>query len=126
MEKVRKGDLVEVLGGVKAGSRGRVLTVLRDEDKVIVDGLNYRWKHLRRSQQNPQGGRVEKEAPVHISNVMVVSEETDKAQRVHIRSFVAEKGGRRRTYRYRVGAKDGKPISAADKELAEQHAALKG
>jgi len=126
MEKLRKGDLVKVITGEHTGKQGRVLEVLREEDRVIVESVNVRWKHLRRTQQNPQGGRVEKESPIHQSNVMVVSEETGKAQRVKIVSFQAEDAGRGRRLRYRVGAKDGKPGSARDKELADKHAAVKG
>lgn len=126
MQKLRKGDLVEIRAGAQRGKRGRVLEVLRDDGQVIVEGLNYRWKHLRRSQQNPQGGRVQREAPLPASRVSVVSEETDTAQRVHIvEASVARKDGRVRKVRYRVGAKDKQPISAKDKELAEKRAAGK-
>lgn len=126
MEKLRKGDLVKVITGEHVGKQGRVLEVLREEGRVIVEGVNVRWKHLRRTQQNPQGGRVEKESPVHLSNVMVVSEETGDAQRVKIVSFETKVGDHARAFRYRVGAKDGKPVSARDKEIADKHAAVKG
>jgi large subunit ribosomal protein L24 len=124
MQKLRKGDTVTVLSGAQKGKRGRVLEVLEDTAEVIVEGLNYRWKHLRKTQQNPQGGRVEKEAPMSIAKVAVVSEETGTPQRVRV-VVVAAKGadGRTKRVRYRVGAKDKKPISARDKELADKHGA---
>lgn len=126
MQKLRKGDQVEVTTGENQGGRGRVLSVLTD-DRLIVEGVNLRWKHLKRSQQHPQGGRIEKEAPIHRSNVLVVSEETDAAQRVRIVTFAGKRSdGKERTLRYRVGVKDGQPISAADKALADQHQASKG
>lgn len=124
MQRVRKGDLVQVITGEGRKRRGRVLRVLTKHNKIIVEGVNEVWKHLRRSQENPQGGRVQREAPIDISNVMVVSAETDKAQRVRFVSFRAtDPKGKMRTWRYRVGAKDGKPMSARDKELAEKHQA---
>lgn len=125
MQKLRKGDLVEVLTGEHRKKRGHVLSVL-DDGGIIVENVNSRWKHLRRSQQHPQGGRVEKEAPIDRSNVLVVSQETDKAQRVRIVTFQLKEGDRVKTLRYRVGAKDQKPMSAADKDLYEKHLAVKG
>jgi len=79
---VRQGDLVQVIAGNDRGRTGRVLKVLSDEDKVIVEGINRRFRHVRPSQSNPQGGRVEKEMPIHISNVQPVSPSTSKPTRV--------------------------------------------
>ena len=118
--KVRKGDLVEVLSGAERGKRGRVFGVRTEEGRVVVEGIRKVWKHMRRTQRNPQSGRVEQEAPIDISNVMVVSEETETPQRLRVVSFRDERG---KTQRYRVGVKDGKPVSARDKELAEKHGA---
>ena len=125
MQKLRKGDLVEIRTGEHRSKRGHVLSVL-DDGGIIVENVNLRWKHLRRSQQHPQGGRVEKEAPIDRSNVLVVSQETDKPQRVRIVAFQLKDGDRVKTLRYRVGAKDQKPISATDKDLYEKHMAVKG
>lgn len=69
---VKKNDLVEVVAGVHKGKQGKVLKVMLDDHKVIVEGINLRKKHIRPNQNNPQGGIQEKEAPIHVSNVMVV------------------------------------------------------
>ncbi|MHC4390877.1 MAG: 50S ribosomal protein L24 [Planctomycetota bacterium] len=117
--KVREGDTIEVLTGVDRGKRGQVLTVLPEKERVLVEGVNMRWKHQRRSREDQQGGRVQREASLHISNVAIVSEETGTAQRVRMETFQAkDKSGKLKTYRYRVGVKDGKPISAGDKDVA--------
>lgn len=70
--RVRVDDMVEVLTGDDAGTRAKVLKVMREENKVVVEGVNRVYKHLRRSQRNPQGGRLSKEMPVSMSNVMIV------------------------------------------------------
>ena len=89
--RVRKGDLVAVVSGDDKGKRGRVLRVLSDDNRVIVEGVNLVYKHLRRSQQQPQGGRVRREAAIHVSNVMPIDPESNEPTRVTIR----EEGGRR-------------------------------
>jgi large subunit ribosomal protein L24 len=68
---IRVDDIVEVIAG-EDRVRGKVLRVLRSEDKVIVEGVNRVYRHVRRSQKNMQGGRLSKEMPVSISNVMLV------------------------------------------------------
>ncbi len=83
--KIRKGDVVSVTTGVYKGTRGdrkRVLKVLTDREKIIVEGVNIIHKHMRRSQKNPQGGRVSKEAPIDISNVMLICPNCDTPTRV--------------------------------------------
>ncbi len=69
---VRKGDTVVVLTGRDRGRTGKILRVLVNEDRVLVQGINVHKKHLRRTQQNQQGGIIEKEMPIHISNVAPV------------------------------------------------------
>ncbi len=71
---VKKGDTVVVLAGDSRGETGRVLKVLPEKNKVIVEGLNFVTRHTRPTQTNPQGGRLEKEAPMHASNVKVIAE----------------------------------------------------
>ena len=66
---VKRDDLVEVISGEDKGKRGKIMRTLRSEGKVVVQGINRRWKHLRRSQENPQGGRIERESPIHASKV---------------------------------------------------------
>jgi large subunit ribosomal protein L24 len=69
---IRANDTVEVITGDDAGARGRVLKVLRDAGTVVVEGVNRVYKHVKRSQRNPQGGRLSKEMPVRWSNVLLV------------------------------------------------------
>lgn len=71
---VKKNDEVLVIAGNDRGKTGRVLKVLPKADRVLVEGVNIRVKHLRKSQSNPQGGRVERESPIHASNVKKASE----------------------------------------------------
>ena len=73
--KVKKGDQVEVITGDDRGIRGKVLRVDLAGQKVVVEGVNRVYKHVRPSRKNPQGGRLEVERPIHISNVVRVSSE---------------------------------------------------
>ncbi len=68
---VRKGDTVLVITGKNAGKRGKVLSVIPDRSRVIVEGVNVVKRHTRPTQRLPQGGILEKEAPIHSSNVML-------------------------------------------------------
>jgi large subunit ribosomal protein L24 len=79
---VKTGDLVQVIAGNDKGATGKVLRVIPDRDLVVVEGVNVRRKHVRPSQNNPQGGRLDKEMPIHISNVLPVSPSTGKGSRV--------------------------------------------
>jgi large subunit ribosomal protein L24 len=67
---VKKGDEVVVLAGTARGKRGRILSVLTEKQRVIVEGLKMIKKHTRKSQQHPQGAIIEREGSIHISNVM--------------------------------------------------------
>lgn len=73
--KIKSGDTVQVITGESKGEQGKVLKVLKDSDKVIVESVNMVKKHLKPNAQNPQGGIVEKEAPIHISNVALVGKD---------------------------------------------------
>ncbi len=90
---VKKGDMVEIIAGDHKGSKGRVMKVLPDKDRVLVEGLNLAHKHVRPSQQNPQGGRIRIECPIHISNVLPVSPKTSKGSRVR---FTTGKDGKKK------------------------------
>lgn len=68
---VKKNDTVVVISGNDKGKKGKILQVLPEKQAVIIEGVNYIWKHVRRTQQTPAGGRVQKEAPIRASNVMV-------------------------------------------------------
>ncbi len=69
---VRKNDFVQVIAGDDAGKTGKILHVMLKKERVVVEGLNYIQKHVKRSEKNPQGGRIQKEAPISWSNVQVV------------------------------------------------------
>jgi len=73
---VKKGDKVQVMTGKDKGKQGVVLTAMPKKDRVIVEGVNMIKKHSKPSQLNPQGGIVEKEAPIHVSNVMLIDPKT--------------------------------------------------
>jgi large subunit ribosomal protein L24 len=79
---IKSGEQVMVTAGADKGKVGRVLRVLIDKDRVVVEGVNRVWKHVRPSQRNPQGGRIQKDNPIHISNVMPVDPDTGKGTRV--------------------------------------------
>src|SRR4051794_9196530 len=68
---VKKDDVVQIIAGDDAGKTGRVLSVLPEDGKVVVEGANRVYKHLKPSRRNPQGGRLSKEMPVAASNVLL-------------------------------------------------------
>ena len=78
---IRVNDTVEVQIGDDRGTRARVLKVDRGAGKLVVEGVNRVYKHVRRSQRNPQGGRLSKEMPIQISNVLLVCPSCGKATR---------------------------------------------
>lgn len=82
---VRVGDMVEVIAGNDRGTRGKVLSVNHDTGKLVVEGVNRVFKHMRKSQRNPQGGRLQKEMPIRISNVALLSPQTKKKTRAGVR-----------------------------------------
>ncbi|MGM0444835.1 MAG: 50S ribosomal protein L24 [Bacillota bacterium] len=82
--RIKKDDTVEVIYGKDKGKRGKVLNVDRDEDRVIVEGINIVSRHMRPTQDMPQGGIIENEAPIHISNVMLVCPRCDERSRVGV------------------------------------------
>jgi len=105
---VKKGDTVVVIAGDDKGKTGEVIRVLPERDKVLVQGVNRVWKHLRRSHQHPQGGRIQKEMPVDISNVLPVDPKTDQPTRVGFR--VNEDGAKER-----IAKKSGESLGAVTK-----------
>jgi large subunit ribosomal protein L24 len=78
---VKKGDEVVVLSGTERGKRGKILRVLPEKQRVIVEGVKLIKKHTRKSQQHPQGAIVEREGSVHASNVMLASTYEARASR---------------------------------------------
>ena len=79
--KVRKGDNVIVISGNDRGKTGTVQEVLHNRDRVVVEGINLRYKHIKPTQQNPQGERVRVECAIHASNVMYYDEKAKKGVR---------------------------------------------
>ena len=71
--RIKSGDTVQVIAGDHKGSEGKVLQVFKDKNKAIVEGVNLVKKHTKPSAQNPQGGIVEKEAAIHISNLSLLT-----------------------------------------------------
>ena len=79
---IKQGDLVLVTTGADKGKTGKVLKILPDKDRVVVEGVASVWKHVRPSQRYPQGGRIQKAAAIHISNVQPIDPATNKGTRV--------------------------------------------
>ena len=82
---IKVGDTVQVTCGNDRGHKGKVLNVDQAAGKVLVEGVNIVFKHVRRSQKNPQGGRLEKEMPIDASNVMLVDPQSGQPTRVGVR-----------------------------------------
>lgn len=82
---IRIDDQVVVIAGASKGTRGKVLKVDREKNKVVVEGAGRVWKHVRRSQKNPQGGRLNVEMPIDASNVLVVCPKTNQPSRIGVR-----------------------------------------
>jgi large subunit ribosomal protein L24 len=85
MDRIRKGDMVVVTTGKEKGKRGKVLRVLTKQQRVVIERVAMVKRHTKPSQKSPQGGIVEKEGSVHISNVMPVDPGSDKATRVKVK-----------------------------------------
>ncbi len=85
--RIRKDDMVVVIAGRDRGQRGKVLKVDRTKNKVYVEGLNRVYKHVRKSNRNPQGGRLSKEAGIDASNVMLICPTTGKPTRTATRIY---------------------------------------
>ena len=79
--KVRQGDTVLVIAGNDKGKTGTVKSVIREKGRVVVEGVNMRWKHRKPTQKNPKGERVQQEVGIHASNVMHVDEKSGKRTR---------------------------------------------
>ena len=107
---IKKGDTVEIIAGDHKGATGRVLRVIPEKRSVVVQGCNIAKKHVRASRRNPQGGRINVEQPVHISNVLPVNPKSSRASRV--RYQVSKDGSKKRV------AVDGTEIGTVRKAKA--------
>lgn len=79
---VKKGDIVEVIAGSEKGKRGKILRILKGENRVIVEKINMVKRHTKPSQNNQQGGIIEREGKIHISNVLPVDPKSSQPSRV--------------------------------------------
>ncbi len=84
---VRKGDTVVVVAGKERGKRGKVLRVLPEKNRVVVERVNMIKKHQRPTQKLRQGGIIEREGPIHLSNVMLVDPTSDRPTRIGMRAL---------------------------------------
>ena len=103
---VRSGDLVQVLTGNYKGVRGQVLRTIPGKNQVVVDGVNLRKRHPAPSQENPEGGIITFEAPIHVSNVMLVDPSADEPSRYRTR--IDDDGTKER-----IAVRSGNPIPRA-------------
>ncbi|GLI27964.1 50S ribosomal protein L24 [Agromyces rhizosphaerae] len=119
MAKIKKGDLVEVISGKSQdrggdrGKQGRVIEVFPNDDRIVVEGVNYVTKHVRVGQTqrgSKTGGLETHEAPIHVSNVAIVDPETKKPTRVGFRNETVTKDGVEKTVRVRYAKKSGKDL----------------
>ena len=101
MLRIKKGDSVKVVSGSYKGQTGRVLKLIKDKDRILVEGINKVKKHTKPSQDNPQGGIVEKELSIHISNLMLL----DKNNPIKVGFKVSENGKK-----VRINKSNGNPI----------------
>jgi large subunit ribosomal protein L24 len=107
--RIHKGDNVVVISGKDKGKTGKVKLVLREQDQVVVEGINLVKRHTRPTPRNPSGGIVEREQPIHACKVMPVDPKTGKGTRVRIKAL---EGGKK----IRIAAKSGEeiPVLAAE------------
>src|SRR5699024_5713809 len=113
MAKIKKDDLVQVLSGKDRGKQSKVLRVPPAEQRVVLEGVNRVTKHVRASQGadgSTQGGLVEQEAALHLSNVAVVDPETEKPTRVGYRFEEVEEDGVTKTVKVRFAKASGKEL----------------
>ncbi|PIW69057.1 MAG: 50S ribosomal protein L24 [Ignavibacteriales bacterium CG12_big_fil_rev_8_21_14_0_65_30_8] len=106
--KIHKNDNVIVIAGNDKGKTGKILKVFPKESRVIIEGVNIRKRHTKPTQNNPQGGIMEKEAPIHISNVMLLDPKSNEPTRIGAQIILDEKTGKKK--RARVSKVSGEMI----------------
>lgn len=97
--KIRKNDTVMVISGNDKGKTGKVLKVFPKDSKVIVEGINIRKRHTKPTQRSPQGGILEKEAPVNASNVMILDPKSNEPTRIGAKIILDDKTGKKKIAR---------------------------
>ena len=113
---IRTGDTVEVVTGADRGTKSRVIRIVRAKGKALVENVNRVYKHVRRSQKHPQGGRLSKEMPVQLSNLMYLCESCGAKTRLGARYT---KEGAKERYCKKCGASAGE-IAPAHKAYAHE------
>lgn len=94
--KLKKNDRVKVISGNYKGKEGKILKLFRDTNRVIVEGVNIIKRHTKPNQKNPQGGITQKEAPIHISNVMLIDPKTNELTKLGMKIITDEHGNNKR------------------------------
>ena len=110
---IKKGDTVKVIAGKDKGAQGKVISVHREEQRVVVEGVNRVKRHTKvgsSARGTKTGGIITQEAAVHVSNLMLVDPDTKKPTRVGIRTETVERDGRQKTSRVRVAKRSGKDL----------------
>ncbi|NMB83116.1 MAG: 50S ribosomal protein L24 [Ignavibacteria bacterium] len=97
--KIKKNDSVIVISGNSKGKTGKVLKVFPVLNKVIIEGVNLRKRHTKPNQKNPQGGIIEKEAPIHVSNVMLLDPKTNEPTKIGSKIIIDDKKGKKKSVR---------------------------
>ncbi len=105
--RLKKNDRVRVISGNHKGKEGKILKVYREKSRVIVEGVNIIKRHTRPTQKNPQGGISQREAPIHISNVMLIDPKANDISRIGMQIITDETGKKKRM---RYGKKSGEII----------------
>ncbi|MDQ7817066.1 MAG: 50S ribosomal protein L24 [Melioribacteraceae bacterium] len=97
--KIKKSDSVIVISGNSKGKTGKVLKVFPSENRVIIEGVNLRKRHTKANQKNPQGGIIEKEAPINVSNVMLLDPKTSEPTKIGSKIIIDDKTGKKKSVR---------------------------
>lgn len=105
--RLKKSDKVRVISGNHKGKEGKILKIFRDKNRIIVEGVNIIKKHTKPTQKNPQGGISQREAPIHISNVMLIDPKANEVSRIGMQVITDEHGKKKRM---RYGKKSGEII----------------
>ena len=100
--KIKKNDMVMVIAGNSKGKSGKVLRVYPEKQRLIIEGVNLVSRHRKPSQTNPQGGIMRQEAPIHISNVMLIDTKSGEPTRVGKAAIIDENTGKTRYVRRSV------------------------
>ena len=106
--KLKKNDIVMIVAGNDRGKTGKILKVFPKNNRLIIEGINMRKRHTKPSQKNPQGGILEKEASIHVSNVMMLDPKTNEPTRLGAQIILDEKSGKQK--RARVSKASGEMI----------------